>query len=765
MTVKQSASSVSQKPLLRVGLSFFIFLFFFFVVLIAAFGPIRTFDPWWHLATGRWIFQHHAIPRVDPFSFTRAGTPWIDLAWLFQVIEYGIYKVGGFYGLVLFKVLVALLIFFFLYKLLSLFVHEYCFTFGLLFLALGVTQVRFMVRPHLLAFLWLVLFMYLFHLFLVRGRIWQIIALVVVYILWVNTHGSFVVGPFLIGAFLAGVLAERWNWQVKDIFKDLTVKRIGLVLALLVLSTLCNPYGFKYVIFALLSHRGMGAQATKYIAEWHRMNPYNLFVLNPFSRVGLLCFLFWVTFVLLCVNIFKGRLGVVAHVLVFALALYLSLKYVRFAALASLILVPTIACLYSWFREDFPGGFRRVFSLLIFVFPLIFLVFRLLPARINNPELGRAVSRNYPHGVVKFVKEKGLRGNMFNKYGYGGFLIWNLYPQCRVFIDGRTPTVYPADFYWLYRMVYKDEKLFEELADEYNINMVIEKTGSTIPKYLDKNKSWKLVFFDEVTVLFVNDKLMKEKKLKLIRYYRPWTDIEKLIEKYHDNKHVLNKIKEEIKRVISVYEVNLKAETDLGILLSEGLKDYKSSMVVLEKAISLDPRSPNVWYNLGLVYKKMGEMSKAKSCFEKAISFDKDFDSALYQLGMIDYKAGEFRKAWSLLTRYLSIVGDRTPPEVYEKIGLSCFKLLRIEEAIRNLKKACYLTHDPKKKSRINVNLGNCYFAIGNFKIAEKHYSEAVKLDAKNRDAYYNLSKVYEKLGRKEEALKYWKLYEKLKQD
>jgi len=224
-------------------------------------------------------------------------------------------------------------------------------------------------------------------------------------------------------------------------------------------------------------------------------------------------------------------------------------------------------------------------------------------------------------------------------------------------------------------------------------------------------------------------------------------------------------MKDELEWVLSIYETNLKATTDLGVLLSEGFEDYKSALKALKKATEMDPRSPNAWYNLGLVYKKMDKIGEAKSCFEKAISFKKNFDPALYQLGVLSYKTGKFEDALRFLVKYSSVVGDRTPPEVYEKIGLSYFKLLRIDGALRNLKKAYYLTHDPIKKSKLCVNLGNCYFALGDFKLAKDYYSEAVKLDAKNKDAYYNLSKTYEKMDKKEEAVKYWKLYKELKKE
>jgi hypothetical protein len=33
-------------------------------------------DTYWHLATGRWIVEHAAVPKTDPFSHSMPGAPW-----------------------------------------------------------------------------------------------------------------------------------------------------------------------------------------------------------------------------------------------------------------------------------------------------------------------------------------------------------------------------------------------------------------------------------------------------------------------------------------------------------------------------------------------------------------------------------------------------------------------------------------------------------------------------------------------------------------
>ena len=46
------------------------------VPLLALF-PLHNNDLWWHLAAGRWIVEHHAVPRTDVFSWTHFLGAWV----------------------------------------------------------------------------------------------------------------------------------------------------------------------------------------------------------------------------------------------------------------------------------------------------------------------------------------------------------------------------------------------------------------------------------------------------------------------------------------------------------------------------------------------------------------------------------------------------------------------------------------------------------------------------------------------------------------
>src|ERR1700759_3402162 len=72
------------------------------VLIPAVLGSSKTIfndgDVSWHIATGRWILAHHAIPRTDPFSFTWFGKPWVPIEWLTEAILGGAYNIAGYGG-------------------------------------------------------------------------------------------------------------------------------------------------------------------------------------------------------------------------------------------------------------------------------------------------------------------------------------------------------------------------------------------------------------------------------------------------------------------------------------------------------------------------------------------------------------------------------------------------------------------------------------------------------------------------------------------
>ncbi len=73
--------------------------------------PVMSPDAWWHLSAGRWIWANLSVPMSEAFSFTRAGAPWIDFEWGFQLLLYPFGLLGD-WGLWMAKALLLGLAFF-----------------------------------------------------------------------------------------------------------------------------------------------------------------------------------------------------------------------------------------------------------------------------------------------------------------------------------------------------------------------------------------------------------------------------------------------------------------------------------------------------------------------------------------------------------------------------------------------------------------------------------------------------------------------------
>jgi tetratricopeptide (TPR) repeat protein len=64
--------------------------------------------------------------------------------------------------------------------------------------------------------------------------------------------------------------------------------------------------------------------------------------------------------------------------------------------------------------------------------------------------------------------------------------------------------------------------------------------------------------------------------------------------------------------------VNLAAAY-LGNLETAGPKHQERAIAAYERALALDPKTPNVHYHLGLIYKERGEWAQAAAYFEQAL--------------------------------------------------------------------------------------------------------------------------------------------------
>jgi hypothetical protein len=119
-----------------------------------------------------------------------------------------------------------------------------------------------------------------------------------------------------------------------------------------------------------------------------------------------------------------------------------------------------------------------------------------------------------PSGAADFLSQTDIRGNMFNEYGYGGYLIWRLYPEKYVFMDGRVLETRLLEEYNIVASVSSDQNTsWEDLIKKYNITYIVMPPllpfGDMIPLverlfYLD---DWTLIYHDHLSLIFLKNNM------------------------------------------------------------------------------------------------------------------------------------------------------------------------------------------------------------------------------------------------------------------
>src|SRR6185312_9523440 len=104
---------------------------------------------------GEYILDHHTVPHVDLYSFSKPDAPWYAWEWLTDVLDSGLHRVAGLKGIVLFAaVLIALFAVTLVRRMVSRDVHLFV-ALTIALLGVGGSSIHFLARPHLLTLLFL----------------------------------------------------------------------------------------------------------------------------------------------------------------------------------------------------------------------------------------------------------------------------------------------------------------------------------------------------------------------------------------------------------------------------------------------------------------------------------------------------------------------------------------------------------------------------------------------------------------------------------
>ena len=204
-------------------------------------GLLADADVGWHIRTGEYILDHHAVPIVDLYSFSKPNATWYAWEWLTDVLDGGLHRMAGLKGIVL---LAGVLISLFAVTLVRRMVARGAHMFAALvvaLLAVGGSSMHFLARPHLLTLVLLSISVWLIDEDRLRpsSRIWWLVPLTMV---WTNLHGGFLALIVVLGLTAVGSAIEAWFGFTGTIRDAVRYGKLTLACAA---ASLVNPYGWN----------------------------------------------------------------------------------------------------------------------------------------------------------------------------------------------------------------------------------------------------------------------------------------------------------------------------------------------------------------------------------------------------------------------------------------------------------------------------------------------------------------------------------------
>jgi len=489
---------------------------------VVGLAPPTDGDVWWHLAAGREILRTGSLLRVDPFSVSAGGRPWVDVHWLFQIAAYAVFWVGGVTALVLAKCLLVAAGALLLRKAVE---REAgaraALWFATVFLAaLFAARSLLLLRPVLVTLALLALFFVQLERFRREGRWSALLPLPLLQVAWANCQGLFALGPAFVGAYLLGSwAAARSDRRSPTASADrspaqppLGVHRhrgraLAVTLALCIVACCATPYGLRSAWLPLeLFGRLLPGHGNVYAANVVENAPP-----LAHSMAAPVWHLKWFFAFLVVSFALAGRRVVLAHALLAAALVFLALLGNRNVLLLYWIATP-IAVMNSWRgaqRLTALARRRRGARIVARWGPgaaCAALLVLLFGTAWNEPALGRPAPFRAPTESARILRERPGTGTIFAADEYGGYLIWNLYPRYRPYMDTRLVLRTASEFAEYLDMADHPDR-FDDFQRTHDFAYVILPVAYPdrylgLIAHLYSSPRWKLVFTDGAETLF-----------------------------------------------------------------------------------------------------------------------------------------------------------------------------------------------------------------------------------------------------------------------
>lgn len=487
----------------------FYVVLFLFILGFSATATNYDLDLWARLIAGMGVLQTGHVIKHDFLSYTPTHI-WYDHEWGSGVVFYLTHQIFGAAGFLFLQTILIFLMFFTISKIVKLRGTTTTTPYNFLFYYYGYISFSYItdmpVRCQLFSFLFFTVFLYILE-SARNGKEKYLWFLPLIMLVWNNLHGGCVAGIGLVLLYAVGELLNRKPF----------IKYVYALLGTLAVLPI-NPWGFEYLKFLFAAN----TMSRSTIIEW-----LGLFSANPVIFRCTLKFKIFMLVLLSAEAVFVIKQFIAkkfrfdpTKFLVIATTLFFAILHVKLMPFA---IIAMICFIYDDFYTVFNTITRNFFNKIAVakdtVIYIIIVLFAVSSIKIHGfgPYLD---CFRFPLRPVEFVRINNLKGNILQDFSDGSYISYKLYPNNKIFMDGRYEEVYSQDLLDLFNDFCIVNSNWKQLLKRYPADIIILSKRYKVVDQLRFGKEWQPVFDDGANLVFVKTKNAKA------RYIQPSKDME-----------------------------------------------------------------------------------------------------------------------------------------------------------------------------------------------------------------------------------------------
>ncbi len=446
-------------------------------------------DTWWHIRAGEEILATHELPHRDTYSWTAAGTEWIAYEWLGDVAMAAAYRAGGLRGLKALQLLLTGAILVLLYAYAAMRCGNAKGAFVVCALVVPVAAVFCSLRPQMIGYIFFLVVLLILEWFR-RGKSGVLWLLPLLFVAWVNTHGTFVFGLLAISvAWASGLRPFRRGEIENTAWTSGQRRRIEIAALVSVLGLCLTPYSTRLAAYPL-DIAFLQPVNISSIQEWMPLSTERFLGLAVFG--SLLAIL-----ILQMLRPFRCRLD---DLILLVIAAILAILHLRFVPLFLIISVPLLSIPVARRLPRYDAVRDRHALNAGLIVALAAAMGCFLPA---EWQLQKEFAASFPVAAAEYLRAHPADGPLLNEYGWGGYLAWVHVPARGVFIDGRADIYERAGVLEDYLKITRLEPGAFGLLGKYGIRACLLEPDAPLATVLAESPGWEKAYGDSVSVVYV----------------------------------------------------------------------------------------------------------------------------------------------------------------------------------------------------------------------------------------------------------------------